>query len=180
MQTFHLPKEKGYYLQLKLMGHWAAFEQHTQADICMRNVKMRLWCICNFWISIMFLIVLPLGSAWDTFPLAKLKPRKRISCSAPPHYLFHSEITFPLLSLAEVWKNMLMTGRQRLSGLPWGGREMLGKRGREAGLQAPGCVFWKDSQQQHWTRTSLALPSETSWDVLWVTPPVLCSPGLVY
>lgn len=64
-------------------------------------MKMRLWCICNFWIPIMFLIVPPVGRAWDTFPLAKLEPKKGISFSAPPHYLFHSEITFLLLSIIE-------------------------------------------------------------------------------
>lgn len=93
----------------------------------------------------MFLLVLPFGSAWDTFPVAELKPRKEISCSSPPHYLFHSEITFPLLSSAEVWKNMLITASQRPSALPEGGREMLGRR--EAGLQGPGWVCCKEPLQ---------------------------------
>lgn len=174
MQTFHLPKEKGYYLQLKLIGHWAAFEQHIQADICMRNVKMRLWCICNFRIPVMFLIVLPIGTAWDTFPLAEMQPRKGMSCSTPPHYLFQSEITFSLLSLAEVWKNMLMTAHQGPSAL---GRQGGAGKERERGWIADSwlCLLEGTSagQQQHWPRTP---PTLLCWDLLGCSlgNPLLC------
>jgi len=49
----------------------------------------------------MFLIVLPHWESLGHLPLAELEPKKGISRSTTLPYLFHSEITFLLLSIIE-------------------------------------------------------------------------------
>lgn len=156
MQTFHLPKEKGYYLQLKLMGHWAAHPGRYLHEKREDETLMYLQLLNPRYVSACTALWECLGhlsSGW-----AETQEGNFMLLSSTLSFSFWDNFSSPLFSWS--LEKYVKDSKSEAISLAWGRQGDAGKeRGWVAGSWLGLLQGTSAGQQQHWSRTSLTLLS---------------------